>query len=184
MKDVKKLVAAAALVLGGALMSSAASATMWKMIDLNVTKVVDGQDVGQDFEFDLYQPFKLTTFELGGGDSAEFSPWLGFFVTEKAPGSAVLSSVEVTGSAVMGDYHSISWAGPADKPVLPSWLSFLSAVVPDNGAGGVCLAESCTFDVTFTNDTSEVPLPAAAWLFGSGLIALAGVARRRKSAAA
>jgi hypothetical protein len=59
-------------------------------------------------------------------------------------------------------------------------LDFLSAVVPDNGAGGVCLAKSCTFDVTFTN-VSEVPLPAAAWLFGSGLITLAGIARRRKS---
>jgi hypothetical protein len=184
MKDAKKLIAATALVVGAALLPSTASATMWKMIDLNVTKVVDGQDVGQDYEFDLYQPFKMTTFELGAGDLADFSPWLGFFVTEKAPGSAQLSSIEVTGSAVMGDYHSISWAGPADKPVLPGWLGFLSAVVPDNGAGGVCMAKSCTFDVTFTNNTSEVPLPAAAWLFGSGLIALAGIARRRKSSAA
>ncbi len=32
------------------------------------------------------------------------------------------------------------------------------------------------------SDVSEVPLPAAAWLFGSGLIGLAGIARRRKSA--
>jgi hypothetical protein len=29
--------------------------------------------------------------------------------------------------------------------------------------------------------TSAVPLPAAAWLFGAGLIGLAGVARRRKT---
>jgi hypothetical protein len=29
---------------------------------------------------------------------------------------------------------------------------------------------------------SEVPLPAAVWLFGSGLVALAGIKRRRKSA--
>jgi hypothetical protein len=31
-------------------------------------------------------------------------------------------------------------------------------------------------------DVSEVPLPAAAWLFGSGLIGLAGIARRRRTA--
>jgi hypothetical protein len=31
-------------------------------------------------------------------------------------------------------------------------------------------------------DTGEVPLPAAVWLFGSGLVALAGIKRRRKSA--
>lgn len=30
--------------------------------------------------------------------------------------------------------------------------------------------------------TSEVPVPAAVWLFGSGLIGLAGIARRRKAA--
>lgn len=32
------------------------------------------------------------------------------------------------------------------------------------------------------DSVSEVPLPAAAWLFGSGLIGLAGIARKRKSA--
>ncbi len=183
MKSAKKLIVAVALSCASALLSGTASAAISipTQIDLNVHKLVAGQDIGQGFEFDLYQPFSLTTFELGGGDSAGFSPYVGFFVTEKSPGSARLSSVEVTGSAYHGFYHSIAWASPADKPGLPEWLDFLSAVVPDNGAGGVCLATSCAFDVTFTNATSEVPPPAAAWLFGSGLIAVAGIARRRKT---
>lgn len=33
--------------------------------------------------------------------------------------------------------------------------------------------------VEFRSDVSEVPVPAAAWLLGSGLLGLAGVARRR-----
>ena len=33
-----------------------------------------------------------------------------------------------------------------------------------------------------TGDVSAVPVPAAVWLFGSGLVGLAGVARRRKAA--
>jgi hypothetical protein len=37
--------------------------------------------------------------------------------------------------------------------------------------------------LTFSaNQTSAVPLPAAAWLFGSGLMGLVGVSRRRKAA--
>jgi hypothetical protein len=183
MKNAKKLLVTVSLLFSAMFSSAVTSAGIYlpTAIDLNVYKVVDGLDGGQEFTFDLYEPFSVTTFELGGADSANFAPYLGFFVTEKAPGSAQLSSVEVSGSAYYGFYDSISWAGPADKPVLPDWLDFLSAVVPDNGAGGVCLAKSCSFDVTFTNTTSEVPLPAAVWLLGSGLIALAGISRRRKS---
>ena len=36
-------------------------------------------------------------------------------------------------------------------------------------------------DGTFTNPGAVVPVPAAAWLFGSGLIGLVGVARRKAS---
>ena len=35
---------------------------------------------------------------------------------------------------------------------------------------------------TWDNTLNTVPVPAAVWLFGSGLLGLAGVARRRKSA--
>jgi hypothetical protein len=37
--------------------------------------------------------------------------------------------------------------------------------------------------LTFTQNTTAVPLPAAVWLFGSGLLGLVGVSRRRKIAA-
>jgi hypothetical protein len=48
-------------------------------------------------------------------------------------------------------------------------------------------AHRANFDITtmtITNiTTSEIPVPAAAWLLGSGLVGLVGVARRRKAAA-
>ena len=50
-----------------------------------------------------------------------------------------------------------------------SFISYASA----NGAGG---------EVWFDNvSVSAVPVPAAVWLFGSGLIGLAGFARRKKA---
>jgi hypothetical protein len=65
---------------------------------------------------------------------------------------------------------------------------------PDVG-GGVTLqftvicggAPTCTSDyswdnVSITADIAAVPVPAAVWLFGSGLLGLIGVARRKKAA--
>ena len=55
-----------------------------------------------------------------------------------------------------------------------------SAVVPPgdpSGFGGVLYA------VHLEGTVSQVPVPAAVWLFGSGLMGLVGVARRRKKAA-
>jgi hypothetical protein len=40
-----------------------------------------------------------------------------------------------------------------------------------------------SYDGSFTHFVAAVPAPAAAWLFGSGLLALAGAARRKYSAA-
>ena len=36
------------------------------------------------------------------------------------------------------------------------------------------------FSPTFTGTATVVPIPAAAWLFGSGLLGMVGVARRRR----
>lgn len=41
---------------------------------------------------------------------------------------------------------------------------------------------NAAFNLSAPGLVSEVPVPAAVWLFGSGLIGLAGIARRRKAA--
>ena len=65
----------------------------------------------------------------------------------------------------------------------------------DDGIGGSPMKAgpfpgfNANFDITTLHvssvipDTPEIPVPAAVWLFGSGLMGLVGVARRRKSKA-
>jgi hypothetical protein len=45
-----------------------------------------------------------------------------------------------------------------------------------------CYTDGCNFDLAFTSYMSPIPIPPALYLFGSGLIGLVGVARRRKTA--
>jgi hypothetical protein len=47
--------------------------------------------------------------------------------------------------------------------------------------GTVSLATNGTLQFSKNGGTSPVPLPAAVWLFGSGLLGLVGVSRRRKA---
>jgi len=49
--------------------------------------------------------------------------------------------------------------------------------------GSATLAANGTLSFSGNGGTAPVPLPAAAWLFGSGLMGLVGVSRRRKTAA-
>ncbi len=58
------------------------------------------------------------------------------------------------------------------------YVAEYAAVVPQadpSNFGGVL------YEVSLTGQISAVPVPAAAWLFGSGMLGLVGVARRRKA---
>ena len=65
---------------------------------------------------------------------------------------------------------------PGRPPVSALNSSAVGGVFLLGNAAGIFIAG----DLTFT-EVAEVPVPAAAWLFGSGLLGLAGVARRRKA---
>ena len=49
------------------------------------------------------------------------------------------------------------------------------------GTADSCVADYFLDNVSITADVGTVPVPAATWLMGSGLLALVGVARRRNS---
>ena len=76
-------------------------------------------------------------------------------------------------------------------PTSTGFAADQNPVVFDLTAGGTTVITTNAADsanlttYTFTTDgaaTPSVPVPAAAWLFGSGLLGLAGTARRRRAA--
>ena len=65
---------------------------------------------------------------------------------------------------------------PGDLAIGGDLVIRLSAI---KGLGGNPLSQGQFDNVRL--DFSPVPIPAAVWLFGSGLLGLIGVARRKKS---
>jgi hypothetical protein len=100
-------------------------------------------------------------------------------------GSGAEVTVDPFGTAdvdlsVIQDGADISdWTGLSLSAVAPAGTAEVQAFLLHIQTGDPCCAGGSLFwdDVSLT----AVPVPAAVWLFGSGLIGLIGIARRRKS---
>jgi hypothetical protein len=94
-----------------------------------------------------------------------------------------------------GDFTATSTALPNNSITLTTNPWYILAVSSDGGASwtgdsfAACNSVSQSCSVSFADGTvlsvdaaiAAVPIPAAVWLFGSGLIGLVGVARRKKA---
>ena len=133
--------------------------------------------------------------ETGAGEGSLFFNTFDFFL----PGAAVSMYLSSTSGGGPNAAVSIDTAGSSD---LSAWTAFWNgtefnqggaASSTDNGDGSFKLSWSSFivggpfdgFTGSWTMDVKEqagvVPVPAAVWLFGSGLLGLIGIARRRKS---
>lgn len=70
-------------------------------------------------------------------------------------------------------------SGVVDLAALSVGSTFLVTVNPDIAAAAQCDCAPLTSEA-YIGSVTTVPIPAAAWLFGSALIGLAGIARKRK----
>ena len=105
-----------------------------------------------------------------------------------------------TGLNPDGGDHMFAYAGKGDtiqiSPYAPGvWPddSYILAwedlpVAPSNGLSNSCSGDCITYGdgdyndlVLYVESVQPVPVPAAVWLFGSGLLGLVGIARRRKA---
>jgi hypothetical protein len=66
------------------------------------------------------------------------------------------------------------------NPVSGAYTLSWTTVV-DNTVGGPCLPSHCVAQFTLVGTASPVPIPAAVWLFSSGLLGLLSIVRRRKA---
>lgn len=78
------------------------------------------------------------------------------------------------GGAAQGVYN------PSNGGYSMSWSATLGA--PHPAASMPAPVNQITWVLTGVADTNPIPIPASIWLFGTGLIGLAGIARRKKTA--
>lgn len=79
-------------------------------------------------------------------------------------------------------YDVYGYMGSPTSPFTDSWDATVRGTVGDScraGPGEVGI--NCLANVSHVSVYGEVPIPAAVWLFGTGLIGLAGIARGKKA---
>ena len=109
----------------------------------------------------------------GGALTLDLSSWTAYWNgTSFNQGS---SSDLAAGSICVGAACSTAVTTTYDAGAGTFTASWNAVVV-----GGAFNGQLAAWDIT--GNVSAIPVPAAVWLFGSGLVGLAGVARRRKAA--
>ena len=187
------IAASIALMLGSGAVSAApmASATFTMLDGTGATVGVDTSVTGAIGGGTWSVASTATFFGLTwtAHDGTTFGP--GTYSFDTLTGG-VYTGVEV-GAGQIGGHILFDWGATADIDVVNVWdvngLVYTSTdgiatnpVNPDGVRGyGMLDGAFPGFNANF--DFTAVPVPAAVWLFGSGLLGLVGVARRRKATA-
>jgi len=87
------------------------------------------------------------------------------------PGTSGMWTIDLGGNGfTMSDFNLLSDPSPGNNPQLAALFFSRGPCDPE-------ITASCVEDSAYS---APVPVPAAVWLFGSGLLGLIGVARRKK----
>jgi hypothetical protein len=131
---------------------------------------------------------------IDGSESPNIdSPWTFFGGTGMHQTTAPITFTGGSGSTVDMSGWNVAWNGIASIPLVQQSASItcstascsdtstytLDGAFHVNGAGFTTVAYTVHLEGTVA--AAAVPVPAAVWLFGSGLLGLAGVARRKKA---
>jgi hypothetical protein len=115
---------------------------------------------------------------------SETANWSGVTYTEVNPTTSLLNNSSALNHFIgTGNVSTLSLGLFHFSEQLQIIYSGTENLGFDNAYGDFALNMGpATVTVDYMYETSEVPLPGAVWLFGSGLVGLAGVARRRRMA--
>jgi hypothetical protein len=130
--------------------------------------------------------------DLVSWDTSVFAPPLGLVVPgggtlDQAAGTLSdidLLSISIGSSLTTFDIVTLTFLAqaPGNAAVTPSLGNFSGTSTPNIWVDQFGVDEVVPTYTPGSVQISAVPVPAAVWLFGSGLIGLVGIARRRRSA--
>ena len=144
-------------------------------------------DTGQIVPFDT-GPVASVTGSIGAAHSG----------TTFGPGTYAIDTIEggiynfTVGEGQLGGHILWDWSTTTDMDIVNVWdvstvagvTSYTSTDIDGDGIPGIGFIDGpfATVPLSANFDFSTaVPIPAAVWLFGSGLVGLIGVARRKKA---
>ena len=118
--------------------------------------------------------------------------------TTFGPGTYAIDTIEggiynfTVGEGQLGGHILWDWSVTTDIDIVNVWdvstvagvTTYTSTDIDGDGIAGIGFIDSTfasvPFAANFDFSTTTVPIPAAVWLFGSGLLGLIGMARRKK----
>lgn len=149
---------------------------------LNVTVPTGG--LGMHMLFDWNNNLNIDVFVVAA-NSVQFGSGVGRFTQATAYGNAC------DDGTIQNCLHDGKGFGSAGKPAGDQVWMLASTDGDNDGIMGIPMAPGGPFELFNANFNANlnptakqapaVPVPAAVWLFGSGLLGLVGVARRKKS---
>ena len=114
----------------------------------------------------------------------------GTYTIDTADGGGGPTYTFTVGAGQRGGHILFNWGATTNIDVVNVWNvcsgcgSHTSLDVDGDGTPGIGMIDGPFpgFSANFDFQVAAVPVPAAVWLFGSGLLGLVGVARRKKAA--
>jgi hypothetical protein len=152
-----------------------------------LTATVGATQLGMHMLFDWNGNENIDVFVVANGSSI-FGAGL-LYSTVTASGGKLKCDSGFTGTITKNCLYDGPLFGGAGAPT-KSQVWMMASTDPDgdgvNGiamnTGGPFAGFNANFNATMAPTPDAVPVPAAVWLFGSGLLGLVGIARRKKNA--